>query len=273
MLNKSRFGLNRIISPNLDLEQFFKLTKDLGLNKVELRNDLPGGKIFDNYSSKELRSLADSYGVQILTVNAVQKFNLGSALGRVYEEVKETLKTVSAIGCNAVVLCPNNDAGDTRSPEQFYSDTVTALKTIAPLFEESGITGLIEPLGFEESSLRSKETVVQAIQESGYGKYKLVHDTFHHYLSSDERFYSSYTGLVHISGVETDIPKSWIKDEHRILISSHDIMNNKEQLHMLETQGYTGSYSFEPFSAEIQNMPLEALKEAIEESLTFMMSL
>ncbi len=269
MLDKSRFSLNRIVSPELNLEGFFKLTKDLGLSKVELRNDLPGAEILDDYSPEKVKALTEKYEIQIITINAIQKFNLGVGLNTVYEELKEMLKTASAIGCSAVVLCPNNDVEDKRTPEQFYSETVTALKKLAPLFEESGITGLIEPLGFEECSLRSKDTAVKAILESGYDEYKLVHDTFHHYLSVDETFYSSYTSLVHISGVEAELPKSHIKDEHRLLIGSKDIMSNKAQIDALEKQGYKGFYSFECFSPEIQKMPLEMLQEAIEHSLKF----
>ncbi len=47
MLNKSRFALNRMVCPGLGLERFFRLAKELGLDKVELRNDLAGGKILD----------------------------------------------------------------------------------------------------------------------------------------------------------------------------------------------------------------------------------
>jgi len=269
MLDTSRFCLNRILCPDLNPEKFFKLTRDLGLSKVELRNDLPGGKIPDDYSQEEVKTLADKYGIQILSINAIQQFNLGSVLDRVHEDVKEMLRTASAIGCGAVILCPNNDVEDRRIQEQFYSDTVAALKKLAPLFEESGISGLVEPLGFAECSLRSKDTAIQAIRESGYDGYKLVHDTFHHYLSPDENFYPSYTGLVYISGVETGIPKTQIRDEHRLLIGSKDIMSNKEQIKTLDMRGYTGSYSFEPFSAEIQSMPPQVLKAAIEESLKF----
>ena len=42
MIKRSRISLNRIIYPNLKLKDFFKFVKDLGLNKIELRNDLPG---------------------------------------------------------------------------------------------------------------------------------------------------------------------------------------------------------------------------------------
>jgi 2-keto-myo-inositol isomerase len=272
MLDTSRFSLNRIIYPELNLENFFKLTKDLGLNKVELRNDLPGGKILDDYAQEDVKALANKYGIQILTINAIQKFNLGTVLDQVYEETRKMLKTAAVIGCGAVVLCPNNDVEDKRTQEQFYSETVAALQKLAPLFEETDITGLVEPLGFEECSLRSKKIAIQAIQESEYDGYQIVHDTFHHYLGPDEAIFPEYTGLVHISGVETDIPTSQIRDEHRLLIGGRDIMDNKAQIRALESRGYTGTYSFEPFSSDVQNMPLERLKEALSESLEFMIT-
>lgn len=269
-IDRTRFCLNRIVYPGLDLEKFFILTKELGLNFVELRNDLPGEQILDGMAAQEVNALTDKYGLRILTINAVQHFNLGSALDVVYAIVKAMLETAAALGCYGIVLCPHNDVNDTRTPEQCYQETVRALKELAPLFKDSEITGLVEPLGFEECSLRSKQTAVQAIQESGYDGYRLVHDTFHHYLGPDETFFPEYTGLVHISGVETDIPTSQIRDGHRILIGEKDIMGNKAQIRALESQGYTGMYSFEPFSPEVQNMPLEELKRALSACLKFL---
>ena len=35
-----RFCINRKIAPSLSIEAFFRLVNSLGLNKVELRNDL-----------------------------------------------------------------------------------------------------------------------------------------------------------------------------------------------------------------------------------------
>jgi predicted xylose isomerase-like sugar epimerase len=64
----------------LELEDFYKFTKDLGLNKIELRNDLPGGKIIDGYAPGRLKELSLKYGVEILAINALQKFNLTAIL-------------------------------------------------------------------------------------------------------------------------------------------------------------------------------------------------
>lgn len=268
-IDRTRFCLNRIIYPGLDLENFFQLTRELGVNAVELRNDLPGEQILDGQAPEEVKHLAERYGIRIVTINAVQHFNLGSMLEQAYTDVQTMLKTAAEIGCWGIVLCPHNDVNDTRTPEQFYQETVAALKKFAPLFEAAGVTGLVEPLGFEECSLRSKKTAVQAIQESGYEGYQLVHDTFHHYLGPDETIFPEYTGLVHISGVEADIPTSQIRDGHRILIGEQDIMDNKAQIYELESQGYAGLYSFEPFSSEVQRMTLDDFRSALSESLNF----
>ena len=40
-----RFCINRKIAPNLNLDHFFRLVKRCGLSKVELRNDMPSGKV------------------------------------------------------------------------------------------------------------------------------------------------------------------------------------------------------------------------------------
>jgi 2-keto-myo-inositol isomerase len=269
MLDKSRFCLNRIVCPGLGLESFFRLAGQIGLNKVELRNDLPGGKITDEYSPEEVKAMAGQLGIQVLTINAVQQFNLDPAEDRVYGDVKNMIGTARAIGCQGIVLCPNNDTRDKRTPEAFYRDTVTALKKMAPLFKESGIIGLVEPLGFEECSLRSKETAVKALREAAYSGYQLVHDTFHHYLGPDDDVQVSYTGLVHISGVEADIPAGQYRDPHRVLVGPADKLKNLEQIKTLLDRGYEGDFSFEPFSDEIHQMDMEELRSSLDASIGF----
>ncbi|VTN13539.1 Predicted sugar epimerase [Raoultella terrigena] len=66
-----RFCINRKIAPSLNIESFFRLVNSLGLNKVELRNDLPGGKVTDDLSARQVRELAERYHIEILTINAV----------------------------------------------------------------------------------------------------------------------------------------------------------------------------------------------------------
>jgi 2-keto-myo-inositol isomerase len=259
----------------LELEDFFKFVKDLDLNKIELRNDLPVGEVIDEYSPEQLKELSKKYGVEILTINALQKFNLGTILPETLKELKKLINLSLSIGCKAIVLCPNNDVNDKRGSEEIFEETVKVLKSFGHLFQDSGIQGYLEPLGFKESSLRSLVTAMRAIQESGYPVYKIVHDTFHHHIGPDtfdtiENDYDiSYTGLVHISGVESNIPTYEYRDNHRVLVTEQDRLQSKEQIELLLKLGYAGNVSFEPFSQKIQEMEMEKIKSAINNSIEY----
>lgn len=275
MIKRSRISLNRIIYPKLKLEDFFTLVKDLGLNKIELRNDLPGGEIIDGYSHEQLKELSKKYGVEMLTINALQKFNLAAILPQTIRELKKLINLSLSIACKAIVLCPNNDVNDKRNSEEIFEETVKALKSFGPLFKDSGLWGYLEPLGFEECSLRSITTAMKAIQESGYPVYKIVHDTFHHHIGPDtfdtikNDYDISYTGLVHISGVECNIPVDEYRDNHRVLVTGQDRLQNNEQIKLLLKLGYAGNISFEPFSETIQEMEIEKIKSAINNSIEY----
>jgi 2-keto-myo-inositol isomerase len=273
MLEKARIALNRIVYPIVGIEEFFALTAELGLSKVELRNDLAGGKIIDGLQPDQVRKLAAKHRIQILTINALQKFNLPSNLDKATQELKDLIGLARSIGCHAIVLCPNNDTADTRSAEQSLRDTVAALKAFRSQFEESGILGYVEPLGFPESSLKSVLTASQAIREAGSKSYRMVYDTFHHYLGPDQaadiekKLDVSLVGLVHASGVEADLGKGAMKDAHRVLLTASDRMGNVEQITRLLARGYAGDVSLEPFSAEIQRLDRKAFLAAARETI------
>ena len=275
MMSRSKISLNRILLPSVSLEEFFKLSTDMGLNKIELRNDLTGIGIIAPYSPEQVKGLSEKYNIKILTINALQKFNLGAVLPELLQELKELIRLSVAIDCEAIVLVPTNDVNDKRDSDVIMQETVAALKAFGPLFEDNGIWGYVEPLGFEECSLRSKVSALQAIQESGCSNYKIVHDTFHHHLGPDtddtlkNDYDISYTGLVHVSGVESHIPSNQYKDDHRILITDGDRLKNLEQLELLIHLGYKGDISFEPFARDVQEMEIEALKAAINLSIDF----
>ena len=270
MIEKKQFAINRMTYPVPMMEEFLDLVKEAGLSKVELRNDLEGKGIIDNLSTEEFNSIKNKYGIEVETINAVQKFNLPSNIDFAYSEIEEWIALSKEIGCKALILCPNNDLNDKRSDDEFFADTALALEKYGRLFKDSGITGLVEPLGFEECSLRSKKTAVEAIKKSGFGKvYKIVHDTFHHYLGPDNDFYPEYTGLVHISGVEADVKDSEMRDMHRILISDKDRLGNLEQIKALVRGGYKGVFGFEPFSEEIHLLKKFEILEAIENTINY----
>jgi 2-keto-myo-inositol isomerase len=267
------------------LSDFVKFTAGLGISKIELRNDLPGkpeiADIVDGLKPAEARSLTQGEGVSIISINALQKFNLPSRRKDRIEELKQLLELSAAIDCPAIVLCPNNEKDDTRAPKQKYADTVAALADYGPLFAEYGIAGYVEALGFGISSLASLPAIIGAIKASGYGCYRTLFDTFHHYIGPDDKnifgmdglgasYEIPYTGLVHISGVEDNIPVDQFLDGHRILIGPKDRMGNKEVIQRFDNAAYLGTFSFEPFSGAVQQLPPEKLAPAIQESLRFL---
>ncbi len=74
------------------------------------------------------------------------------------------------------------------------------------------------------------------------------------------------TGLVHISGLEDpDVTFEDMLDEHRLLVSTQDRLDNVGQLKRLLSSGYNGYVSFEPFAASVhqQKDPVVALRDSM----------
>ena len=270
-----RFCINRKIAPNLDLEQFFSLVKKCGLNKVELRNDMPSGKVTDNLSNDQLNALAEKYGIEIVTINALGMFNLLDDQAALLKNAEALLSQAQAIRSKALVLCPHCSAGDNRSEEQKKTDTLAALKLLAPLFRQYGVQGYVEPLGFGISSLRSSLLTQSLIRDSG-APYKIVLDTFHHYLSDvtqpefDAQIQIDGIGLVHLSWVEDLRAKSALSDEERIMLSDKDRLESKKQVQDLERLGYTGIYAFEPFSSQLDSWTAADIEREIRQSIALL---
>jgi 2-keto-myo-inositol isomerase len=75
--------------------------------------------------------------------------------------------------------------------------------------------------------------------------------------------------LVHISGVECDIPVEEYRDNHRVLVTEQDRLQTKEQIELLFKLDYKGNISFEPFSQKVQEMEIEKIKSAINNSIEY----
>lgn len=276
MIERKRFALNRMASPSLGLEEFYCLAESAGIGKVELRNDIPGRGIIDGQTPSEAREIAERHGIEVITINALQKFNLRTLQDRLADELGSLLDLAKAIGCRAIVLCPNNDPADERPAELRQEETAENLAAFAPLFEEFGITGYVEPLGFGISSLPSPGDAARAILDSASGCYRVLLDTFHLHIGPDassvleDSSVTSLVGLVHISGVESDLAPSEYRDGHRVFPGPADRMKSRDQLESLLRAGYAGDVSFEPFSPEFAGMSAGAVRELLLKSLAYL---
>src|SRR5260370_32333922 len=217
--------LNRIIKAQIPLEEFLKFTADLGIKYVEVRNDFTDKGILDGLSDAALKKAFKENGIKALTINALYPFEDVKVLNGNIEKLRGLIAEAKRIDCPQVVLCPLNDATDKRNPAQRADELVTALNAYGPLFAQAKMIGLIEPLGFEISSLRTKRAALEGIAKCNHPEsYKLLHDTFHHYLSGETEFFPQETAIVHVSGVLAGKPKAAITDEDRILVTTDAIM-------------------------------------------------
>jgi 2-keto-myo-inositol isomerase len=248
------FGLNHMAAPQLNLRDFFALARRLGIPEVEIRNDIAGQGIADGTPAAEVKRLATNAGVRIATINALQRFNNWTADRA--RQARELIDYCRDCGAAALILVPTNDGAPATDGER-ARDLRQALEGLAPLLKGAGVLGLVEPLGFETCSLRSKREAAEAIADTGAtGTFKITHDTFHHTLAGEPELFPELTGLVHISGVEDPaIAVRDMRDAHRVLVTRNDRIGNLAQIRALRQAGYAGLFSFEPFAAELRTLP------------------
>ena len=246
-------ALNHRVAPAASLTAFFDLAVALGLSAVEIRNELPGVAIADGTAPETVRMEAAKRNLTILSINALYPFNIWTAERAA--EAATLIGYAKACGAAGIVLCPLNDTSYAATPPDRLAALREALAALAPLLREAGVVGLVEPLGFPESSLRLKREAVEAIDAvGGSDVFKLVHDTFHHHVAGETETFSDRTGLVHISGVvDPAVPRDAMKDAHRVLVDADDRLDNLGQIRALAAAGYTGPLSFEPFADSVSN--------------------
>jgi 2-keto-myo-inositol isomerase len=244
------FSLNHMVAPRLGYVAFFDLALRLGVNAVEIRNDIPTA-LMGNKNAKAIAKLAKDRGITIINVNALQRWNQWDR--KKADEAKRLAEYTALTGAKNLILVPTNDTKFRPSQEARLEGLRVALDGLKTVLEDHGLIGCVEPLGFEECSLRRKSEAVAAIDAvSGAKRFKLTHDTFHHFVAGEAEFFAERTGLIHVSGV-TDRAQTaaTMRDPHRVMVDAGDMIDNKGQVARLMKGGYKGYVSFEPFSATV----------------------
>lgn len=249
-MSKLNFALNHMAAPGLSHVALFDLANQLGLTDVEIRNDLAGMAIANGVAPSVIKADATARGLKILSINTLQRFNDWSSVRA--DEAKHLAAYARDCGAEALVLCPVNDLNWQLPTAERLAKLRQSLEALSPILHNAGVIGLVEPLGFAECSLRLKAEAVAAIDEVGVAdRFKLVHDTFHHFVAGETQMFPSRTGLVHISGVDDKSAGADVmRDPHRVLVDAQDTIDNVGQIKALLAAGYTGAFSFEPFSAK-----------------------
>jgi 2-keto-myo-inositol isomerase len=266
MIEAERFAINHMTAPRMSAAELFACAVALRCRAVEIRNDLPGTAIADGSDPAVIRRAAAAHGVRILSINALQRFNEWSD-GRA-DEARRLARTARDCGAEALVLCPVNDVSFRPADNQRIAGLHRALTELAPILAGEGLKGLVEPLGFPESSLRLKREAIEAIDATGTAAtFKLVHDTFHHAVAGEAELFPERTGLVHISGVEDQSRQiGLMRDPDRVLVGPRDRLDNAGQMRRLDTGGYAGFFSFEPFAESVHRLadPADAIRASME---------
>lgn len=268
------FALNHIAAPRLDSRAFIDLAAALGCVGVELRNDLADKKLstrpfFDGEAPEAIGAHARARGVRLLGLSEAYGFNtwsdaMAAKVARLISEARES-------GAETISLIPRNDGWDGSQAARLAA-LRTALAEILPMLEAAGLVALVEPLGFATSSLRHKAEAVEAIAAvGGEGRFKLVHDTFHHHLAGGGPLFPDETGIVHISGVvDPSLAREDMRDDHRILVNDRDRLDNLGQIRALRAAGFRGAFSFEPFSPAVH--AVDDPRSALAASMAFITS-
>ena len=258
------FALNHMTVARLSFRELVALSKTLGLVGIEVRNDLPQ-PLFDGMDPAEGGAHVRENGLRLLAVAEVKRFNDWSADKEA--EALSLMKIAQAAGAEAVSLIPRNDNQGMGNGER-QANLRVALKALKPMLEDHNLVGMVEPLGFEICALRYKTEAVEGIEAvGGKGRFKLVHDTFHHTLAHVGPLFPEHTGIVHVSGVvDQEVGVNDMRDPHRVLVTPGDRLGNVEQIAALQAAGWNGPVSFEAFSPEVHALqdPATALRASMD---------
>ncbi len=245
-----KFSLNHMVAPGLDYREFFDLALRLGVNAVEIRNDIKTAKM-GNKNAKAIGKLAKDKGITIINVNALQRWNQWDK--KKADEAAKLAEYTALTGAKNLILVPTNDT--TFRPEQSarLDGLRAALDGLKKILKDHNLIGCVEPLGFVECSLRLKSEAIAAIDDvGGASRFKLTHDTFHHFVAGEQDVFAARTGLIHVSGViDKKHTRGTMRDAQRVLVDAHDMIDTKGQVKRLIAGGYKGFVSFEPFAKDV----------------------
>jgi 2-keto-myo-inositol isomerase len=186
------------------------------------------------------------------------------------DEAKRLAEYTALTGAKNLILVPTNDKKFRPMQEERLDGLREALSHLRAILMDHGLIGCVEPLGFEECSLRLKAEAITAIDAVGGAKhFKVTHDTFHHFVAGEKDVFALNTGLIHVSGVtDKSHTAATMRDAQRVLIDANDIIDNRSQVNRLIDAGYKGYVSFEPFAPSVHKD--KAIARSIARSMDYL---
>jgi 2-keto-myo-inositol isomerase len=250
-----RFALNRTCAPQKTLAEFIALATQVGVAAVEIRNDIEGREFHDGTPAGEVKARLDDAGLEVASVNALQRFNEWTPARA--KEAEAIIAYAAALGAPGVVLCPVHNEDNGWSDAEAERNLRDGLRKLRPILRAHGLIGYVEPLGMKGSTMKRQDMAVAAVTDiNGWDAYQLCYDTFQFFRSGDTRLIPEHIGLAHMSGIaRTDLAPGDLAEPDRGLIFIDDRVGNIAQLRALRAAGYSGFVSMEPFSPKVQTDP------------------
>lgn len=250
-----RFAMNRTCAPQMPLDAFITLATTVGVQAVEIRNDIEGREFHDGTPAADVRARLQDAGLEVASVNALQRFNEWTPTRA--KEAEAIISYAAALGAPGVVLCPVHNEDHGWSAAEAEKNLRDGLRQLKPILEANGVTGYVEPLGMKGSTMKRQDMAVAAVGDiDGWDTYQLCYDTFQFFRCGDTQLVPERIGLAHMSGIaRTDLAPGELTEPDRGLIFVGDRVGNIAQLRALKAAGYEGFVSMEPFSPQVQRDP------------------
>lgn len=248
-----RFALNRTCAPQLPLTDFIALATSVGVRAVEIRSDIEGREFHDGTSAADVRARLDAAGLEVASVNALQRFNEWTPTRA--KEAEAIIAYTAALGAPGVVLCPVHNEDNGWTDAEAERNLRDGLRQLRPILRDHGVTGYVEPLGMRGSTMKRQDMAVAAVSDiEGWDAYQLCYDTFQFFRCGDTELVPERIGLAHMSGIaRADLAPGELTEPDRGLIFVGDRVGNIAQLRALKATGYSGFVSMEPFNPAVQN--------------------
>ena len=158
-----RFSLNRTCSPNMTLAQFITLATAVGVEAIEVRNDIVDREFADGMDAAELRAAVSEAGLGLASINALQQFNDWDRDRA--EEALSLIRYAAALGAPGIVLCPVVDVAHGWTELELEEKLRHSLRMLRQILLDHGVAGYVEPLGMKGSTMMRQRTAVAAVTD------------------------------------------------------------------------------------------------------------
>jgi len=179
-----------MLFPELDFYARVKAAKEAGLEAAEIWG----------FTNRDLDRLHGEFEANGMTLAAACVGGYGEAAGRfntrklLYRDgiedfvavAKDTVEASKKLNCQTFIVTVGQERNDATRYEQ-HTNIVLSLKAVAPIFEEAGLTLVVEPLNtlcnHKGYYLPSSYEAFGILEEVGSPAVKLLYDIYHQQIS------------------------------------------------------------------------------------------